>query len=137
MGRFDVYGLRRFFLPLLCLQLQHRDGLPHGSGLFPDAARRFSLFPWFFEEDGGKFGKFDWYNFFVILGSVTIFAVLLRPAGLIPATAVMVFLSSFGNRPFRWIRTLLLCVFLSVAVWLIFVLGLDLTVPIWPAFLTN
>ena len=39
------------------------------------------------EEDGGKFGKFDWYNFFVILGSVTIFAVLLRPAGLIPATA--------------------------------------------------
>ena len=22
------------------------------------------------EEDGGKFGKFDWYNFFVILGSV-------------------------------------------------------------------
>lgn len=24
------------------------------------------------EEDGGKFGKFDWYNFFVILGSVTI-----------------------------------------------------------------
>lgn len=31
------------------------------------------------EEDGGKFGKFDWYNFFVILGSVTIFAVLLRP----------------------------------------------------------
>ena len=84
-----------------------------------------------------QFGKFDWYNFFVILGSVTIFAVLLRPAGLIPATAVMVFLSSFGNRPFRWIRTLLLCVFLSVAVWLIFVLGLDLTVPIWPAFLTN
>ena len=146
MGRFDVHGLRRFFLLLLCLQLQHRDGLPHGSGLFPDAARRFSLFPWFFdhsvlfkssEEDGGKFGKFDWYNFFVILGSVTIFAVLLRPAGLIPATAVMVFLSSFGNRPFRWIRTLLLCVFLSVAVWLIFVLGLDLTVPIWPAFLTN
>ena len=64
------------------------------------------------EEDGGKFGKFDWYNFFVILGSV-------------------------GNRPFRWIRTFLLCVFLSVAVWLIFVLGLDLTVPIWPAFLTN
>jgi len=89
------------------------------------------------EEDGGKFGKFDWYNFFVILGSVTIFAVLLRPAGLIPATAVMVFLSSFGNRPFRWIRTLLLCAFLCVAVWLIFVLGLDLTVPIWPAFLTN
>ena len=65
------------------------------------------------------------------------FPILLRPAGLIPATAVMVFLSSFGNRPFRWIRTFLLCVFLSVAVWLIFVLGLDLTVPIWPAFLTN
>ena len=119
-----------------------------GPGYFPMLLGGFLFFLGFFitaksvlfkstEEDGGKFGKFDWYNFFVILGSVTIFAVLLRPAGLIPATAVMVFLSSFGNRPFRWIRTLLLCAFLCVAVWLIFVLGLDLTVPIWPAFLTN
>ena len=73
----------------------------------------------------------------MLLGGFLFFLGFLITAGLIPATAVMVFLSSFGNRPFRWIRTLLLCVFLSVAVWLIFVLGLDLTVPIWPAFLTN
>ena len=44
LGRFDVHGLRKFFLPLLCLQLQHRDGLPHGSRLFPDAARPKNLF---------------------------------------------------------------------------------------------
>ena len=128
--------------------LEIGTSLRMGPGYFPMLLGGFLFFLGFLitaksvlfkssEEDGGKFGKFDWYNFFVILGSVTIFAVLLRPAGLIPATAVMVFLSSFGNRPFRWIRTLLLCAFLCVAVWLIFVLGLDLTVPIWPAFLTN
>lgn len=89
------------------------------------------------EEDGGKFGKFDWYSFFVILGSVVIFALLLRPGGLIPATAAMIFLSSFANRPFRWLPTLCLCALLSLAVWLIFVVGLNLVVPIWPAFLTH
>lgn len=89
------------------------------------------------EDDGGKFGRFDWHSFIVILGSVAIFAVLLRPAGLIPATAIMVFLSSFGNLPFRWKPTLILCVFLSALVWLIFVFGLNLMVPIWPAFLVQ
>ncbi len=45
------------------------------------------------------------------------------------------FLIFFRQPSFPLDSDLLLCVFLSVAVWLIFVLGLDLTVPIWPAFL--
>lgn len=119
-----------------------------GPGYFPMVLGGFLFFLGFLitaksllfkssDEDGGKFGRFDWYSFGVILGSVAIFAFLLRPAGLIPATAAMIFISSFGNRPFRWIQTILLCLFLSVAVWLIFVVGLNLTVPIWPSFLMN
>lgn len=119
-----------------------------GPGYFPMVLGGFLFFLGFLitsksllfkssDEDGGKFGRFDWHSFGIILGSVAIFAFLLRPAGLIPATAAMIFISSFGNRPFRWIQTILLCLFLSVAVWLIFVLGLNLTVPIWPAFLLN
>lgn len=87
------------------------------------------------EPDYGKFGSFDWKHFFIILGSVTLFAILLRPAGLIPATAVMIFLASFAGQKFRFLQTLILCIVLCCVVWLVFVVGLGLTVPIWPSFI--
>ncbi len=87
------------------------------------------------DPDHGKFGCFDWKNFLIILGSVTCFSILLRPAGLIPATAVMIFLSSFAGQKFHLLQTLILCAILCLVVWLVFVLGLGLTVPIWPAFI--
>ena len=86
------------------------------------------------DPDNGIIGQFDWRSFSIILGAVLVFAFLLRPMGLIPATAIMIFLSSFGARPFKWLQVMLLCLILSVCVWLIFVLGLNLTVPIWPGF---
>ncbi len=85
-------------------------------------------------EDDGKITAIDWRTVIIILGSVLIFALLLRPAGLIPATFVMVFLSGFANRDFKWVQTIVLSLVMSIVVWLIFVWGLDLTVPIWPAF---
>ena len=97
-----------------------------------------SLKSFFFPpHDGTGIGPFDWRVVFVILGSVLIFALLLRPAGLIPATAVMVFVSTFANRSYKVIQGIVLSIILSVVVWLIFVLGLDLTVPVWPSFLSK
>ncbi|MCD8339814.1 MAG: tripartite tricarboxylate transporter TctB family protein [Burkholderiales bacterium] len=85
-------------------------------------------------EGDGKVGAIDWRTVIIILGSVFIFAILLRPAGLIPATFIMIFLSGFAERTFKLIPILILATFLSVLVWIIFVWGLDLTVPIWPSF---
>lgn len=97
-----------------------------------------SLKSFFFAPtDNGKIGAFDWRVVFIILGSVLVFALLLRPAGLIPATAIMIFISSFANRTYKVIQAIVLSVVLSIMVWLIFVAGLDLTVPIWPSFLTK
>ncbi len=85
-------------------------------------------------EGDGKVGVIDWRVVIVILGSVFIFALLLRPAGLIPSTFIMIILSGFAERSFKIIPIVILALFLSVLVWLIFVWGLDLTVPIWPTF---
>lgn len=87
-------------------------------------------------DDGGHIGRFDWFSFTVILGAVCLFAVLLKTAGLLASTAVMVFVSSLANRAFRWKESLVLCFLLSVMVWVIFVYGLNLLVPVWPVFLT-
>ncbi len=117
-----------------------------GPGYFPMLLGGFLLFLgvliclksfFFTPHDGSNIGPFDWRVVFIILGSVLVFALLLRPAGLIPATAVMIFISSFANRTHKIFQAIVLAIILSVAVWLIFVVGLDLTVPIWPTFLTQ
>ena len=117
-----------------------------GPGYFPMLLGGFLLFlgvlislkSFFFPpHDGTGIGPFDWRVVFVILGSVLIFALLLRPAGLIPATAVMVFVSTFANRSYKVIQGIVLSIILSVVVWLIFVLGLDLTVPVLPSFFSK
>lgn len=89
------------------------------------------------DPDSGKVGKFDWFSSGIILASVTVFGLTLRPLGMIPATAVMIFIASMGQRPFKLVQTLLVCLVLSTVVWLIFVLGLNLQVPIWPQFLIS
>lgn len=89
------------------------------------------------EDDNGVIGRFDWFSFFVILGSVAVFALTLRPLGLILSTGLMIFISSLANRRFRFLETLLLCAVLCLIVWLVFIFGLDLLVPVWPSFLAG
>lgn len=117
-----------------------------GPGYFPMLLGGFLLFlgiiislkSFFIAPQGDdKIGSFDWRAILVILGSVFVFALLLRPGGLIPATAAMILLSGFANRNFKWLQTIVLCIILSIVVWLVFVLGLDLTVPIWPSFIES
>lgn len=82
----------------------------------------------------GKFGSFDWLSFFIILGSVTFFAATLRSLGLVISMAGMIFISTLANRRFRLKESLILSAVISFMVWAIFVLGLNLMVPVWPAF---
>ena len=85
-------------------------------------------------DDGGRVGRFDWFSSGIILGAVVAVAILLRPAGLLLSTATMVLISSIANHAFKWKETLILCSLLCIMVWLIFVVGLNLMVPVWPTF---
>jgi len=69
-----------------------------------------------------------------ILGSVLAFALLVGPleAGLVPASVVIVMMSAYGGREFRWRDAITSAVILSVACVAIFYYGLGLPFRLFP-----
>lgn len=70
-----------------------------------------------------------------ILGSVVLFGLLLQPAGLVLALAALVIVSSMGSHEFSWKGTLLNTVVLVAFSVGVFIKGINLQIPLWPAFL--
>lgn len=86
-------------------------------------------------EGGDPIGKFAWKPLLVILGAVALFGALLPTLGLVVALPVLVILSAFAGDEFHIGEALINAVVLTVGSWLIFIKGLGLTLPLWPAFL--
>jgi hypothetical protein len=70
-----------------------------------------------------------------VLGAVVAFGVLLQPAGLVVALAALVIVSSRASHEFTWrgalVNTVVLLLF-SIGT---FIHGINLQIPLWPAFL--
>jgi hypothetical protein len=64
-----------------------------------------------------------------------VYGYLMKPLGLILATAALVYISAFGGHEFKWKEVSLLYVALIVFSILVFVKGLTLPFPICPAFM--
>jgi putative tricarboxylic transport membrane protein len=62
-----------------------------------------------------------------------IYGYTMKPLGLVGATAALVFLSAFGGHEFNWKEVTILYVVLIVFSVLVFVKGLTLPFPLWPA----
>jgi hypothetical protein len=62
-----------------------------------------------------------------------IFGYTMKPLGLVGATAALVFLSAFGGHEFNWKEVTILYIVLIVFSVLVFVKGLTLPFPLWPA----
>ena len=73
---------------------------------------------------------------FVSVGCV-LYGYLMKPAGLIGATAALVFVSAFGGHEFKWKEVTILFVVLVLFSVLVFVKGLTLPFPICPDFIDN
>ena len=69
---------------------------------------------------------------FISIG-VVLYGYLMKPLGLILATAALVYVSAYGGHEFKWREVTILFVILAVFSWLVFVKGLTLPFPIWPA----
>jgi hypothetical protein len=69
---------------------------------------------------------------FITVG-VVLYGYLMKPLGLVGATAALVFVSAYGGHEFKWREVLILFAILFVFSWLVFVKGLTLPFPIWPA----
>ncbi|HEX6296165.1 MAG TPA: tripartite tricarboxylate transporter TctB family protein [Burkholderiales bacterium] len=67
-----------------------------------------------------------------VLASCLAFGYLMKPLGLVLATAAMVFLAALGGHEFRWKEVTLLSIALVVFSVLVFVKGLTLPFPLWP-----
>ena len=72
-----------------------------------------------------------------VLGGSVVFGYALKPLGLVAATVLLVLISAAGGREFRWREVLMLAAALAVFAALVFVTGLGLPFPLWPAFLVD
>lgn len=79
--------------------------------------------------------KFDFKILAIIIGSVILFGVLLRPLGLYLSLFLLVVTSSVASHDFSWKVAVLNAIFLVVFCWLAFIKGLGLIFPLWPSFL--
>jgi len=66
----------------------------------------------------------------LILGGALLFALLIRPAGLVLAVVPMVFLGSLANTPFRWQVALPTGIVLALGSAAIFAYGLGQPIPV-------
>ena len=87
------------------------------------------------EHADGKIEPFNFRALLLVLGSVIAFGLLLRPAGLIVALFVLIGISSLGSHEFKLRDVLLLSAGLSLLVYVVFIYGLSMTIPVWPSFM--
>ncbi|MEW6335434.1 MAG: tripartite tricarboxylate transporter TctB family protein [Thermodesulfobacteriota bacterium] len=83
---------------------------------------------------GAKVAAFPLRLMFFITLSLLVFGYLLKPAGLVLALLLLVVIAAFAGHEFRLREALLLTFVLIVLSVLVFVKGLGLPFPLWPAF---
>jgi hypothetical protein len=81
---------------------------------------------------GPEIRQFHFRPLILILIAITLFAILLKPLGLVLASAVVVGVGALGGHEFRFKEVGILYVVLAVFSVLVFVKGLGLPIPIWP-----
>ncbi|MVW79145.1 tripartite tricarboxylate transporter TctB family protein [Bordetella sp. 02P26C-1] len=79
--------------------------------------------------------KFDWRITFLVIGSVVLYALILKPLGVYLSVFVLVVVSSFASHEFNLKVAVANGIFLVVFSYLAFIKGLGLIFPLWPSFL--
>ena len=86
-------------------------------------------------EGGDKVGAWAWKPLLIIVFSVASFGWVLPHLGMFIALPVLVMVSALAGSEFHWRDALINAVVLTIGCWIIFIYGLKLTIPLWPAFL--
>ena len=83
-------------------------------------------------EGGDAVGAFAWRPLLIIVSAIAVFGVMIETAGLAISVPVLILISSFAGDEFKWKGVLVNAIVLTTGSWAIFVLGLKLTIPLWP-----
>jgi hypothetical protein len=88
-------------------------------------------------EGGGRLGAIAWRPLGLVVLSVVVFALALPRLGLLLSMPLLVLISSLAGDQFRLEEALINIVVLTVGAWAVFIQGLSLVIPLWPAFLAG
>lgn len=83
-------------------------------------------------EDGEPIGAFAWKPLFIILASVAAFGFLLPRLGMVISLPLLVLASAYASEEHTWLGSVINAAVIVTMSYLIFVLGLKLTIPVWP-----
>ena len=80
----------------------------------------------------GTAPEVNWKVLFIVIGSVVIFGATLQTLGLILSVIIAIVVSSVADNDMTWRARAILAVAVAPIIYLIFILGLGMTIPIWP-----
>lgn len=83
-------------------------------------------------DDGEPIGAFAWKPLLIILAAVAGFGFLLPRLGLVITLPLLVLVSAYASDEHTWIGSIINATVIVTMSYLIFVLGLKLTIPLWP-----
>lgn len=87
--------------------------------------------------DGPSVARIHLRPLLLICAGCVAYGYLMKPLGLVLATAALVFIAALGGHEFKWREVAILCAVLIVFSVLVFVKGLTLPFPICPSFVDN
>ena len=86
-------------------------------------------------EGGDPVGSIAWRPLLVIVISITVFGLALPRLGMFVTIPLLIVMVSFAGDEFSWKGVLLSSAILTLGSWVIFIWGLNLTIPLKPVFL--
>lgn len=88
-------------------------------------------------DDSDGVGTLAWRPLLVIVVSIALFGITLPWLGLVIALPLLTIGAGLAGDEFLWKDALITAAVLTLASWMIFILGLRLTIPLWPNFPIN
>ena len=88
-------------------------------------------------EGGDPVGAIAWRPLAIIVVAIAVFGATINLLGLVIAVPILILISSLAGDEFKWRGVLANSVVLTVFSWLIFSVGLKLTIPLWPGFIAG
>ena len=87
-------------------------------------------------EGGDPVGAIPWRPLGLITLAVVSFGLALPTLGLVISLPLLIMISSLAGDEFKLKEVLINIVVLTIGSWAIFIKGLNLVIPLWPAFMT-
>ena len=131
-------GFGLFFAIWAILYYQMGTAVRMGPAYFPTmlggllAVLGLIVFVGSFAMEGPKVPPFAMRPLILISVACVLYGYLMKPLGLVGATAALVFVSALGGHEFKWKEVTILFAILILFSWAVFVKGLTLPFPMWP-----